>query len=193
MGIGTGAPKLQPVDVQSNPTPGVGSASSAQVTSGSTEHPPRRKWTTAPSGSVDGGRPPLPLPSERSPQSSVPSVPPSPSRVTPHAPVPATLANSTVSGRSGGSSVLVVLVDGVGVVVVLAPVVVVGGSDVVLDVVVVSPRPRSASRSRAGSPRPVGRLAAALMPFAVPGTQKVGELDPGWATRCQRAGRQCVR
>jgi hypothetical protein len=98
--------------------------------------------------------------------------------------VPATLANSTVSGRSGGSSVLVVLVDVVGVVVVLAPVVVVGGSDVVLDVVVVEPT-TSVSITVAGrlaAPGP-GRLAAALMmPFAVPGTQKVAASSIGWAT-----------
>ena len=111
-------------------------------------------------------------------------MPPSPSRVTPHVPVPATLANSTVSGRSGGSSVLVVLVDVVGVVVVLAPVVVVDGSDVVLDVVVVEPT-ISVSITVAGrlaAPGP-GRLAAAsMMPFAVPGTQKVAASSIGWAT-----------
>src|SRR5262249_13016934 len=161
--------------VQSNPGPGVVSGSSAQVASGTTEQPPRRKWTTAPSGSVDGGSPPLPLPSERSPHASVSSVPPSPSRVTPHDPVPATLANSTVSGRRGGRSVLLVLLVVVGVVVVLAPVVVVGGSVVVLDVVVVEPTTwvSFTVAGRLAAPGP-GRLAAAFtMPFAVPGTQKV--------------------
>src|SRR5262249_44248090 len=122
-----------------------------------------RKCTTAPSGSADGGSAPVPLPIARSPQVSDSITLPDPSRVAPQEPVPATLANSTVSGSSGGRSVLVVVLVVVGVVVVGAPLVVVVLLAVVDVVVVVGPL-TCLSRTIAGrlaAPGP-GRFAAAL-------------------------------
>ena len=155
-GMGSGAPNAHPVLVQSKSgDDAVVGPSGQEVRSESTQ--PRsvafsEKWFTAPSGSGVSGIRDAPPPIARSPHGRSRTSPPLPLRVTPQLPSPATLANSTVSGRSGGriggAVVVVVLVDDV--VVELAVVLVVAtGVEVVVEpdehgLGVHGPGPRSA-------------------------------------------------
>lgn len=117
--MGSGVPKLQPVDVQSQHSVGVVVAASVQTSPAQSA----RKRFDAPSGVGPSSTVPLPPPMLSPPHPSTPSTAPAPSRKSPQLPTGAAVVNSsdgTPSAHGSAGSVVVVVPGDPIVVVVLA-------------------------------------------------------------------------